>query len=228
MRFYYKRSTEFETLDFTETILFFEKVTQCYLEQILTLADSNTNVTGINHKNISKLVSLAKMIKRNYEMDKIQSEQDDGAVLQSWISLGAVLEGCLQSFLKIYQSSYDNQPVLDHKSKKISIEKLKSYQLIEYFFSGAGIIQNGEFKKSNIDNIRIQRNLVHFFAGDEINNWDTLNKSVKLVIEILFDLISRLPELEDEYGYVSLCDEELLREINCKKYRWFIFQETGR
>ncbi|WP_277587536.1 hypothetical protein [Psychrobacillus antarcticus] len=224
MSYYYERTVDFENLSYEKTVYFFQKVTKCYLEQVFTLSNSNPNVTNMNRKNIDKIIALSRMLNKNYEMFKLDAESDTGFLLQSWISIGAVLEGCLQSFLKIYYYSYDNQPVRNTKGKKIKIEELKSYQLVEYFFSGDGIIQNGEFDKNNIDNIRVQRNLVHFFVGETIATWDNLNVSIKMVIEILLDLISRLPELEDENGSVSLCDENLYSEVYKMKHQWFLLK----
>lgn len=225
MSYYYERTEEFKLLDYEQTLGYFQNVTRCYLEQVLTLANTHPGVTNVNHKNINKLVALSKMLNKNYEIDKSNFDTNEGPLLQSWISLGAVLEGCLQCFLKIYYYSYDNQPVKDRKRKPISIENLKAFQLIDYFFSGDGIIQKGDFDKNNIDNIRIQRNFVHFFVGDMVDTWDNLNESTKLVIEVLLDLISRLPELEDENGSVSLCDEALYREVYNKKHEYFVLKE---
>ena len=222
MSYYYKRTNEFELLEYEGTLSYFQDVVRCYLESILTLADSNPNVTNINSKNLNKLVLLSNMLIKNYEVYKQDLEPDEGTLLQSWISLGAVLEGCLQCFLKIHFYSYENNPVKYKNKKEIPIEQLKAFQLIEYFFGGEGIIKTDEFDKSNIDNIRIQRNFVHLFAGEIIDDWDGLNESLKLVIEVLLDLLSRLPELEDENGFVSLCDNKLYSNVYNLKHKYFI------
>lgn len=222
MSYYYQRTDEFELLNYDGTLKYFQNVARCYLESILTLADSNQNVTNINSKNIKKLVLLSNMLIKNYEINKNDLEPDDGPLIQSWISLGAVLEGCLQCFLKIHFYAYENNPVKDRYKKDISIEKLKAFQLIEYFFGGKGIIKTDEYDKNNINNIRIQRNFVHLFAGDVIDDWDNLNESLKLVIEVILDLLSRLPEYENEYGSVTLCDPILEREVYNLKHKYFV------
>ncbi|MER1998924.1 MAG: hypothetical protein ABS882_04045 [Lysinibacillus sp.] len=224
MGYYFDRTKEFEALKYEETVIYFQDVLRCYLESIRTLADANSNVTNINSKKLNKLTVLSNMLLKNYEIHMQELEPDEGALLQSWISLGAVLEGCLQSFLKIYYFSYADNPVRYKNGTMKSIEKLRAYDLIEYFFGGKGIIKTEEFDKNNIDNIRTQRNLIHLFAGEIIDDWDSLNDSLKVVIEVLLDLISRLPELEYEDGYVNLCDRELYNNIYSLKNKYFVLK----
>lgn len=231
MAYYYKRTESFENMSYEETTLYFQKITECYLKSILTLTSLNSTTTNLNERNIGRIIALSKMLNKNY-VHKSDSEFNEGSLLQSWVSLGAVLEACLHSFLKINSNAYSKNPVTYYDKRKkedvvIEIERLTSYNLIEYFFGGKGIIQAAEFEKAEINNVRINRNLIHIFAGTITADWEEINNSLKLVIEVILDLISRLPEIETEFGYLDLCDPDLYSEVYKLKREWFVLKDRG-
>lgn len=228
--YYYQRTKEFEDLSLIKSLEFLKKVITCYTQEIKTLVNYNYTITNISEFNLDKVNSLACVLSVNYNayLDNVlegKEAVEKGLLLQSWISLGAVLEGALQMFLKIHNYSYQNAPVI-RKIKKgnieVRIEKINLFELIEYFFDeNNGIIKSNTYDKDNIDLIRTSRNLVHFFTDDELLSWEEFNKSIKLIIEVILDLLNRLPEVQDENGFVEGSDPELSRYIRLQKQEWF-------
>ncbi|MGG3497413.1 hypothetical protein ABES08_16930 [Peribacillus simplex] len=223
---------EFNNLGTDEGLEFLKKLVTYFAEEIDFLSSYNQNITNVDEIRLEKLKSLAYALKVNYKFKENQNLFSDGnseleekgLLLQSWISLGAILESTMLLFLSIYNHSYDNNPMLDRKNKKINIEDLKLVKLIEYFFdTHKGIFKGGTIDENEVHIIRLERNLVHLFNNKEVKSWTDFNYCLKIIIELLFELISRLPDVEDENGSVSSGNDDLRRYIYKTKNQLFSF-----
>ena len=223
---------EFDNLSIEEGLEFLKKVVTYYAEEVDFLSSYNLNVKNVDSNKLEKLKALAYVLRVNYKfkedmvifLDDNSELEEKGLLLQSWISLGAILEGTMLLFLSIYNHSYDNDPVLNRDNKKIKIKELKLFDLIKYFFDKEeGIFKGGTFDENEVHIIRIEKDLVHLFNNKLLKSWNDFSHYLKIVIELLLELISRLPDVEDENGSVSSGNDELRRYIYKTKNQWFTF-----
>ncbi|MFG3613482.1 hypothetical protein [Rummeliibacillus stabekisii] len=96
---------------------------------------------------------------------------------------------------------------------------------MKFFDAKKGILNSiKKFGKEEFDTVRIERNLIHFFRGEEVKTWSEFKESIKTLIEFLLELTDRLPDYETEYGYLNGNDTELRRYIYDKKRSWFEYK----
>lgn len=124
-----------------------------------------------------------------------------------------------KSFLeKIYK-------IIEDKNLPL-IEKMTLEPLIAFYFTN-GIIEPKEYTDEELRRIRDYRNSIHSFQKRKIGNWDELNHYGKVLLMVLIDMYSRIPDIPDEAPLTRKMHEAQQR-VTQLEYQWFEYDVKDR
>ncbi|MFG3613481.1 hypothetical protein [Rummeliibacillus stabekisii] len=124
---YLERTEEFNKLKTEDLLVYFEKIVEYYSSEANILINSNYKTSNLTQFQLEKLNGLSTVLSLNYKayFDSIFEEKfkfyEKGLLIQSWVSLGAILESIMQIFLKVYQYAYDLDPIIVKKGTVLHI-----------------------------------------------------------------------------------------------------------
>lgn len=277
---------EFKKMPLAETLKWVEKISCHMASEIDFLKDFESDYPEVledllNEETMNRFKGLAMSLKFPFENFKSYSDEpakamlEQGLLVQSWSSLGSLLESTLQMFLAFYYrfyvqsewSKWDKEAIdqikeelgslkekleeiveqnnandekgltsrvktsfltkvkdiLKQKSDLPKIERITLSELIAFYFSEDVLGSNDAYNDEDLKTIANYRNSIHAFQKRTIGTWEEYNNYLKLVILVMLDILSRLPDIPSEVPIPAWYYEDKTQIVMQEK-KWFDYR----
>jgi len=146
----------------------------------------------MNKSRLDWQVSLSKCL--NLWTSEESRKLGDGVLILAWTNLGSLIEGSLKLFLAVFYDDYkkDLEAVTDRNDNIIDPDTLGLEKLRQFFNRKNTMLWSKEWNDFVLK-IQGYRNSIHAFKNRKIGTFDEFEDSVKIYLELLMTINSRLP-----------------------------------
>lgn len=136
-------------------------------------------------------VSLSKCLK--IWLVELLLKDDSGALILAWTNLGSLVEGTMKLFLSIWYKDYEiDVEAIKKRGKLISPDCLQIESMRHFFKKRIWKKEDKDWDRW-IKHVQQRRNAIHAFRDRDIGDFDEFFSNVRIYLEFLRYINSRLP-----------------------------------